>query len=30
MYNIKEYTEKTFESIKHIYEHGNEFWEQEN
>ena len=27
MYNIKEYTEKTFESIKHIDEQGNEFWE---
>ena len=27
MYNIKEYTEKTFESIKHIDEYGNEFWE---
>lgn len=30
MYNIKEYTEKTFESIKHIDEQENEFWEQEN
>ena len=27
MYNIKEYTEKTFESIKYIDEYGNEFWE---
>ena len=27
MSNIEEYTEKTFESIKHIDEYGNEFWE---
>ena len=27
MSNIEEYTEKTFEDIKHIDEHGNEFWE---
>ena len=27
MNNIEEYTEKTFESIKHIDEYGNEFWE---
>ena len=27
MINIEEYTEKTFESIKHIDEYGNEFWE---
>ncbi len=27
MNNIEEYTEKNFEDIKHIDEHGNEFWE---
>ena len=27
MNSIEEYTEKTFESIKHIDEYGNEFWE---
>ncbi len=27
MNNIEEYTEKAFESIKHIDEYGNEFWE---
>lgn len=27
MNNIEEYEEKTFESIKHIDEYGNEFWE---
>ena len=27
MSNIEEYTEKNFEDIKHIDEHGNEFWE---
>lgn len=27
MNNIEEYTEKKFEDIKHIDEHGNEFWE---
>jgi len=27
MSNIEEYTEKTFEDIKHMDEHGNEFWE---
>ena len=27
MNNIEEYTEKTFESIKHIDEYGNEYWE---
>ena len=27
MSNIEEYNEKTFESIKHINEYGNEFWE---
>ena len=27
MSNIEEYTEKTFENIKHIDEHGNDFWE---
>lgn len=27
MSNIEEYTEKTFEDIKHIDEHENEFWE---
>lgn len=26
MNNIKEYNEKTFESIKHIDEYGNEYW----
>ncbi len=26
MNNIEEYTEKTFESIKHIDEYKNEFW----
>ena len=27
MSNIEEYTEKNFEDIKQIDEHGNEFWE---
>ena len=27
MGNIEEYTEKNFEDIKHIDEHGNEYWE---
>lgn len=27
MNNIEKYEEKTFESIKHIDDHGNEFWE---
>jgi DNA-damage-inducible protein D len=27
MNNIEEYEEKTFESVKHIDEYGNEFWE---
>ena len=27
MSNIEEYTEKTFENIKHIDELGNEYWE---
>ena len=27
MSNIEEYTEKTFESIKHLDEFGNEYWE---
>ena len=27
MNNIEEYAEKTFESIKHIDEYGDEFWE---
>jgi len=27
MNSIEEYTEKTFESIKHIDEYGNEYWE---
>ena len=27
MNNIEEYTEKTFEDIKHIDENGNEYWE---
>lgn len=27
MSSIEEYTEKTFESIKHIDEFENEFWE---
>ncbi len=27
MNNIKEYSEKTFEEIKHIDEYGNEYWE---
>ena len=27
MSNIEEYTEKTFKSIKHIDEYGNEYWE---
>ena len=27
MSNIEEYTEKTFESIKHFDEFGNEYWE---
>ena len=27
MNNIKEYTEKIFEEIKHIDERGNEYWE---
>lgn len=27
MGNIEEYTEKTFESIKHLDEFGNEYWE---
>ncbi len=27
MSNIEEYTEKTFEDIKHIDDNGNEFWE---
>lgn len=27
MNDIEEYTEKNFEDIKHIDEHGNEFWE---
>ncbi len=27
MNNIEKYEEKTFESIKHIDECGNEFWE---
>lgn len=27
MNNIEKYEEKTFESIKHIDEYGNEFWE---
>ena len=26
MYDIKEYNETTFESIKHINEFGNEYW----
>ena len=26
MKKIKEYTEKVFEEIKHIYEYGNEYW----
>ena len=26
MSNIEEYTEKTFENIKHIDEFGNEYW----
>ena len=26
MYEIKEYTEKVFEDIKHIDESGNEYW----
>ena len=26
MNEIKEYTEKVFEDIKHIYENGNEYW----
>ena len=26
MYEIKEYTEKLFEDLKHIDENGNEFW----
>lgn len=30
MSSIEEYTEKTFESIKHIDEFENEFWRQEN
>lgn len=27
MNNVEEYTEKNFEDIKHIDEHGNEYWE---
>lgn len=27
MSNIEEYTEKNFEDIKHVDEHGNEYWE---
>lgn len=27
MSNIEEYTEKNFEDIKHLDEHGNEYWE---
>ena len=26
MNEIKEYTEKLFEDIKHIYENGNDYW----
>ena len=26
MNEIKKYTEKVFEDIKHIYEEGNEYW----
>ncbi len=30
MNEIKEYTEKVFEDIKHIDENGNEYWLAEN
>lgn len=30
MSNIEEYNEKTFESIKHLDDLGNEYWEVQN
>jgi DNA-damage-inducible protein D len=26
MYELEEYTEKIFDDIKHVDEHGNEYW----